>query len=127
MATATGTFTMIMTPGPREAAGALTRFDLTKTWSGQLAANGIGVMLTAGDPQTGEAGYVLLETVDGTLDGRTGGFAFQQYATMHRGEQRLTYEIAPGSGHGELAGISGALELTVDDDGTHHYRLDYEL
>jgi hypothetical protein len=33
----------------------------------------------------------------------------------------------PGSGHEELTGITGTLLLTIEDDGTHRYELDYEV
>jgi hypothetical protein len=46
---------------------------------------------------------------------------------MSGGHQTLHYEVVPGSGDGELAGISGVLHLTIDEDGTHHYELEYDL
>ena len=44
---------------------------------------------------------------------------------MQDGTQNLTYEVVPGSGQGELAGLAGSVRLTVADDGTHSYELDY--
>jgi hypothetical protein len=38
---------------------------------------------------------------------------------MHGGSQTLHYNVAPGSGRGALAGITGTLQLTIDNDGTH--------
>jgi hypothetical protein len=35
--------------------------------------------------------------------------------------------VVPGSGAGELSGISGILRLTIDEGGTHHYELEYDL
>ena len=35
--------------------------------------------------------------------------------------------IAPGSGSGELVGITGTGHLVIDEDGTHHVELDYDL
>jgi len=46
---------------------------------------------------------------------------------MHGGAQTLHYEIVPGSGSGQLDGITGTLHLTVEDDGTHRYELAYQL
>jgi len=119
---AKGTFDIAMTPGPPEVGGAVGRFDFTKTFHGDLDATGAGVMLSHGDPQTGAAGYVAIETVDGRLGDRSGGFALQQFGLMQHG-----YEVVPGSGHGELAGISGTFHLTVEEDGTHRYTLEYEI
>jgi len=124
---ARGTFDIDLKRGPTELGGAAGRFDFTKTFHGDLDAEGAGVMLSAGDPQQGAAGYVALETVNGRLGSRTGGFAMQQFGTVLDGAQALTYVVVPGSGQGELAGITGTFALTVDDDGTHRYELDYRL
>lgn len=53
-------------------------------------------------------------------------FALQQFGQMIDGTQKLLYEIVPGSGTGELKGISGTLELEVVD-GLHRYDLEYSL
>jgi hypothetical protein len=124
---ARGTFDVDLQPGATELGGAVGRFDLTKTYSGDLEGDGAGIMLSAGNAQEGSAGYVALETVTGILNGRAGGFALQQFGVMDGGDHSLTYVVVPGSGSGELVGITGALDLTIDDDGTHHYELDYEL
>jgi len=124
---ARGTFDVHLVPGPAELGGAVGRFELTKTFHGGLQATGAGIMLSSGNPQTGNAGYVAIETVNGQLDGRQGRFALQQLGMMHGGAQTLHYEVVPGSGHGELEGIVGTLHLTIDDDGVHHYELQYDI
>jgi hypothetical protein len=116
-----------MTPGAAELGGAVGRFDFDKTFTGELSARGHGLMLSAGDPREGEAAYIAIETLEGRLGERWGGFAFAQLGTMHDGAAVQHYEVVPGSGHGELAGITGSLALTVDPDGTHRYELAYEL
>ncbi|HEY5202560.1 MAG TPA: DUF3224 domain-containing protein [Acidothermaceae bacterium] len=125
--TAKGTFDVELTPGQAELDGTVNRFDFIKTFCGGLTGAGKGVMLASGDPQTGSAGYVAIETVDGQLGDRSGGFALQQSGRMHNGSQTLHYEVVPGSGHGALEGISGTFQLTIEDDGTHRYELEYEL
>lgn len=116
-----------MTPSGEELGGAVSRLAFTKTWRGDLDGTGSGVLLSCGDPKAGEAGYVAIETVDGRLGALEGGFAFQQSAFMHGGSQTLRYEVAPGSGRGALEGITGSLQLTIDEDGVHRYELDYDL
>jgi hypothetical protein len=120
------TFEVTLTPQPPDDP-AIGRLDLAKRWHGDLDAAGRGLMLSAGDPSTGRAGYVALEIVDGTLHGRVGTFAFQQLGVMRGDEQELRYDVVPGSGTGELAGIDGTLSLTIEDDGTHRYDLTYRL
>jgi hypothetical protein len=122
---ARGTFEVTLTPQPDDGSG-IGRLELAKTWSGDLAGAGHGLMLSAGDPAQGSAGYVALEVVEGTLAGRPGSLAFQQLGVMHAGEQELRYQVVPGSGTGELEGITGSLALTVDEHG-HSYELAYEL
>ena len=125
MATASGTFEVRIEPREHDQAG-IGRMSLAKTWHGDLAGTGVGTMLSAGDPSTGSAGYVALETVDGTLAGRHGSLAFQQLGTMHAGDQALQYAIVPGSGTGALTGITGTLRLEIVE-GEHRYLLTYAL
>jgi hypothetical protein len=124
---ARGTFDVDLAPGRAELDGAVTRFELTKRFHGDFDGSGEGVMLSGGDPEAGTAGYVAIETVRGHLGDREGSFALQQFGTMRAGSQTLHYEVVPGSGDGELTGISGKLHLTIDDKGTHFYELEYEL
>lgn len=122
--TAHGTFEVTITP--QESDDGIGHLTIAKVWSGDLAGTGHGLMLSAGDPTGGSAGYVALEVVDGTLHGRSGSLAFHQLGTMHDGDQQLHYLVVPGSGTGELAGITGSLALTIDDRG-HSYELTYAL
>ena len=116
-----------MEPGAVELGGGFTRFELRKRFHGDLEGSGSGIMLSAGDPATGSAGYIAAEVVSGSLAGRAGTFAMVQLGLMDAGAQHLQYRIVPGSGEGDLAGISGELHLSIDDDGTHRYELHYEV
>lgn len=122
-----GSFDVQMQPGRPELEGAVSRFEFSKTFHGDLEAFGGGVMLSCGDPQSGSAGYVAIETVRGRLGDRDGGFALQQLGLMRAGSQTLHYEVVPGSGDGELQDITGTFHLTIDDDGTHRFELNYDL
>jgi hypothetical protein len=70
---------------------------------------------------------VALETITGALRGRPGSFAFHQLGVMRGEEQELRYDVVPGSGTGDLAGLEGTLSLDIDDAGTHTYDLHYTL
>ena len=124
---AKGTFDIEMKPGPPELGGAVDRLDFTKTFRGELEGTGSGVLLSCGSPQSGNAGYVAIEAVNGQLLDRNGGFALQQLGMLRDGSQTLRYEVVPGSGHGALEGVAGSLHLTVEEDGTHRYELEYEV
>lgn len=127
MPLARGTFEVEISPAPAELGGSVARHLLAKTFSGDLQGTGSGLMLSAGDPQAGSAGYVAIETIEAELAGRRGRFCLQQYGTMRAGETVLHYGIVPGSGSGELAGLQGQLELIIETDGTHRYELSCEL
>ena len=120
-----GTFEVSITP--QDSDDGIGRLAITKTWAGDLTGTGHGLMLSAGDPTQGRAGYVALEIVEGMLHGRPGSFAFHQLGVMNDGEQELRYDIVPGSGTGDLAGLTGSLELSIEADGTHRYDLGYTL
>jgi len=122
---AQGTFAVTLTP---EESGIplVGRSALEKTYAGDAVGTGAGIMLSAGDPATGEAGYVVLEVADLTIGERSGTFAMQQLGTMSGGDQSITYVVTPGSGTGGFAGISGRLELEIRD-GQHHYDLVHDL
>ena len=126
MSGAHGTFEVTITPQPSDDSG-IGRLDLVKRWHGDLDATSTGLMLSAGDPSLGHAGYVALQLVSGKLHGLEGGFAFQQYGVMRGDARELQYGVVPGSGTGALTGLEGTLTLTIDDDGTHTYDLDYTL
>jgi Protein of unknown function (DUF3224) len=121
---ARGTFEVTITP--LDSDDGIGRLSIAKTWSGDVTGTGHGLMLSAGDPTQGSAGYVALELVDGSLHERAGSFALQQLGVMHEGDQRLDYLVVPGSGTSELVGITGTLSLTIDDRG-HSYALTYSL
>jgi hypothetical protein len=46
---------------------------------------------------------------------------------MDGGEAWARWPVVPGSGTGELAGISGEGRIEIGPDGAHTFTLDYEL
>lgn len=105
---------------------AIGRFALEKTFHGDLDATSKGMMLTAGNLAKGVAGYVAIEQVTGSLDGRSGSFALQHNGTMGGGTFELSVNVVPGSGSGALEGISGELKIVIEG-GKHAYTFAYEL
>ena len=97
----TGTFEVKVVPesitGKAPVPGMM-QMSIDKTFHGDLDGTSKGSMLTAGDPKAGEAGYVALEVVTGTLKGRAGSFALMQRATMSGGGQAMEVSVVPGSG-----------------------------
>lgn len=123
---AKGTFTVDvhpLTPAPAEG---LSRFSIDKQIQGDLDATSKGEMFSGGDPKQGVAGYVAIEVVTGTLKGKHGSFALQHTATMDQSGYKMSVIIVPGSGTGELRGISGTFDIQIAN-GQHSYDLEYAL
>lgn len=104
----------------------LGRMSIDKTFTGELTGSSQGEMLTGGSPAKGSAGYVAIERVTGTLGGKSGGFTLQHSATMTPEAQEQTIIVIPGSGTGDLEGLTGSMRIVIED-GQHRYVFDYEL
>jgi hypothetical protein len=104
----------------------LGRLLLTKEFIGDLAASARGQMLSAGTATQGSAGYVAIDQVTGTLEGRKGSFVLQHSGSMQRGVPSLSIKVVPDSGTGELAGLTGTLSINVVD-GKHFYDFLYSF
>jgi hypothetical protein len=101
--------------------------SLHKRYHGALEATSLGEMLAGGNQKAGSAGYVALETVTGSLDGRAGSFSIMQFGLMSAGKLEMRVEIVPGSGVGDLAGVLGIMKIEFGPQGEHFYTLDYTL
>jgi len=121
-----GTFTVNVQPLTPAPAEGLSRFSIDKQIHGDLEATTKGEMFSGGDPKQGEAGYVAIEVVAGTLNGKHGSFALQHSATMDRSGYKMTVIVVPGSGIGELKGITGTFTIHIEN-GQHSYDFDYTL
>jgi hypothetical protein len=104
----------------------LGRASFDKRFSGPLEGTGTVQMLAARTPVEGSAGYVAIERIQGSLDGRRGTFVVLHKGLMTRGTPSLAITIVPDSGTGELAGIAGRMSIEITA-GKHFYELDYTL
>lgn len=129
MPSAKGTFKVdLKTQGESSTVDAVTigRKSIDKVFEGGITGTSVGEMLSAGGAVKGSAGYVAIERVSGTVDGRAGTFVLQHHATMDRGTPALSIIVVPDTGTSELAGISGAFKLDIRE-GVHYYELEYEI
>lgn len=127
--TVSGPFTVTMTPSPmtdQPAGTPLGRMTLDKQFSGPLEAVSHGEMLALMTTTPGSAGYVAIEWVRGTLQGKRGTFALQHSGTMNRGVPTLALHVIPDSGTDELAGLSGTMTIE-NEQGAHSYGFTYVL
>jgi hypothetical protein len=102
------------------------RLLLDKQYHGDLEATSQGQMLSAGTAEKGSAGYVAIEKVSGTLQGRSGTFVLQHNGTMNRGNPQLTITVVPDSGTGELTGLGGSMTIEITES-KHSYEFSYTL
>jgi Protein of unknown function (DUF3224) len=104
----------------------LARVRVEKRFAGPLDATSEVNMIGARTPVEGSAGYVAIERVAGTLDGKRGTFILQHTGAMTRGALSLSVTVVPDSGTGELQSISGHMAIQIVD-GKHFYEFAYEL
>ena len=129
MPSITGTFDVTITPetlSDTAAQSGLGRLSLDKRYHGALEASAQGEMLSARASVTGSAGYVALERVEGTLDGRHGSFYLQHSGTMTRGAPALSVTVVPDTGTEQLQGLRGSLAIRIED-GKHYYDFTYDI
>jgi hypothetical protein len=126
---ARGTFEVQLTPQTLANADAdqgLGRMAIAKQFQGDLVAISTGEMLMANTPVEGSAGYVAIEQVSGSLQGRSGSFVLQHSGTMTRGAGQLSISVVPDSGTGDLAGLAGTMTIEIVD-GSHSYEFSYSV
>ena len=110
----------------------LSRATVRKVFSGDLDGESTAELLMCRQEQPSDvgagAGYVASELVKGTLGGRIGTFVIQHWGVSGPGAlQRTAGHVVPGSGTDDLVGLSGEIEIAVDDDCGHTITIDYEL
>jgi hypothetical protein len=126
---AKGSFDITMHPEPPyDVADGVTlarvRFD--KQFTGPLDATSEVNMIGARTPVDGSAGYVAIERVKGTLEGKRGTFVLQHAGVMTRGTLSLSVTVVPDSGTDRLKGLSGRMAIQILE-GKHFYEFDYEV
>ena len=100
------------------------RMSIEKQFFGDLEASSKGQMFAVRTEVSGSAGYVAMERVVGTLQGRKGSFALQHSGTMTRGEKQLSVSVVPDSGTEQLTGLSGTMGIEIVE-GQHLYTFDF--
>lgn len=127
--TVKGTFEVTLAPQSlvfaQELPG-LGRMSIDKQFQGDLEATSKGEMLSAMSAMKGSAGYVAMERVSGTLQGRRGSFVLQHSATMNRGAQAMSITVVPDSGTDELTGLTGSLIIEIVEK-KHYYTFTFDI
>ena len=123
-----GRFTVelpVLAPGEAMAGLPFGRRALVKRFEGPLSGSSQGEMMSWMTATKGSAGYVAIEQVSATLEGRSGTFVLQHSSTMRRGEPFQSIVVVPDSGTDGLAWIGGAMRIIIAPGGAHEYEFDY--
>jgi hypothetical protein len=100
----------------------LQRTEATKTFTGELAGTSAleAVMLGVGE---NVSAYVAVERLEVEFDGLKGSFCLLHSATANGDENEMNLTILPGSGTGDLVGLSGTAKILPG----HTFSLEYDL
>ena len=127
MTKASGTFEVKLSPQDQGADMPVGRMMIDKQFQGDLTGTSKGQMLMASSSTVKEsAGYVAIEKVTGTLNGRRGSFYLQHTGVMTRGVGELRITVIPDSGTDQLVGLSGKMNIIIAE-GKHSYEFEYTL
>jgi len=103
----------------------LSRVHISRTFTGDLEGESTAELMIA--KSEGGGGYIGHDRIAGTLGGKSGSFVFQHGGIMGPAGVSNTGTIVPGTGTGELGGISGEGTMLADDEGNHTLTLTYVL
>ena len=121
-----GSFDVKITPHESAPDAAVARMLLYKEFHGDLEAIAHGEMMAAGEPLNNAGVYVAIDRVTGTLAGRSGSFLMAHRGIRNAEGQELSIVIVPGSGTGQLTGLTGTLSINIVE-GKHFYDFLYSI
>jgi Protein of unknown function (DUF3224) len=101
------------------------RFD--KRFEGGLSATSVVSMIGTFDKFLGSGGYVAIEKIMGTVEGKQGSFYLQHSSLMNRNVPTQKIVVIPDSGTEELKGIAGEMKIDIEKGGAHFYTFEYEI
>ncbi len=94
--------------------GKVTKASITKRYSGDIEGDAVLEYLMAYRPD-GTAGFVGIERITGTVDGRDGALVVQQVGNFADGAAVATLTVLGGSG--DLADATGDGDMVADPSG----------
>jgi Protein of unknown function (DUF3224) len=101
---------------------------MRKRFEGGVVGVSTTLFTSAFDQAAGTGTYVALESFEGSIGGAVGAFCFVHGASTSGSDRSDEhFAVVPGSGTGDLAGVTGSGGLQVEEDGTHRLWLDLAL
>ncbi len=128
MAKAKGSFELASwdeeTYEPMDDGGKLTRASVTQTFTGAIEGDGAVQWLMAYRPD-GTAHFVGLQRIRGTIDDRNGTFVLETIGDFDGKVATWTASVVPGTGSGDLEGLTGQGDFGAPQGPKASYELDY--
>jgi hypothetical protein len=103
----------------------LSRVHISRTFSGDLTGESRAEILIT--KSEGGGGYTGQDLITGTLKGKAGSFVIQHGGILGPDGVTNSGTIVPGTGAGELEGITGQATLLADEEGNHTLTLEFVL
>ncbi|MFD7839189.1 DUF3224 domain-containing protein [Streptomyces sp. NPDC059761] len=114
--------------GSADSTPRLARSTVVNAFTGGIEAGATNAAYTIAYTGEGTGSYTGLELLSGSVDGRKGAFVLEQRGTFDASGTSCTFEVVPGSGSGELAGLSGSGAFTYrHGDTSVAYEFSYTL
>ena len=110
----------------RDGGAGLAEAQVSQTFTGGIEGHGSVRWLMCYRPDK-TADWVGLQLIDGELGGRKGSFVLRSTGVFDGSTAAGDWSVVPGSGVGELAGLSGLGRIDAPMGGEATYTLDYEL
>lgn len=104
----------------------LTRTHAVFVYEGEIEGEGTVDYLMAYCPN-GLGNFVGLERIVGRLAGRSGSFVIQHTGTFDPQSVNTHLHIVPGSGTGDLQGLTGAGDVVLAGHGPYPITFEYEF
>ncbi len=106
--------------------GKITRATINKIYTGAIEGEGTQVYIMTYKPG-GAVDFYGYEWINGTIDGRTGGFALREEGVYKGTVAEAEFHVIPGTGVGALAGITGSGSYSLGHAEVYSIRFDWKL
>ncbi len=114
--------------GSPDGAPRLARALVTNSFAGGVEAAATSCAYTIAYTGENVGTYTGMELLSGSVDGRTGSFVLEESGTFDPGGTTCRFAVVPGSGTGDLAGLSGSGGFTHrSGEASVAYALSYRL
>jgi Protein of unknown function (DUF3224) len=105
---------------------ALSRGNVKRQFVGDIVGDSVAVVLIARGSAE-RLGYLATDHFIGRIGTRQGSFVFQHGGTIVNGALTPFGYVVPGTGTGQLAGLTGSVRITFIPPATHTLVLRYDF